>query len=137
MFLVSQRSHGVDVRDLKISLHALSPYHPAHPHWNGLEGEFASINQFGGRGLRVRIHVSDVADRPVRLDYLPIFICDLETDSVALREYVWAYGPHQAYWSPETEIGLDSRGNITEYWQQVVSAAARLSSESCLTTVML
>lgn len=122
VFLVSQESHGVEVRDLKISLHALSRYHPAHPHWNGLEGEFASINQFGGRVLRVRIHVSDVADKPVRLDYLPIFICDLETDSVALREYVWAYGPHQAYWSPETEIGLDMRGNITEYWQQVVSA---------------
>ncbi|CAE7228830.1 VAC14, partial [Symbiodinium sp. CCMP2456] len=135
VFLVSQESHGVVVRDLKISLHALSRYHPAHPHWNGLEGEFASINQFGGRALRVRIHVSDVADKPVRLDYLPIFICDLETDSVALREYVWAYGPHQAYWSPETEIGLDTRGNITEYWQQVVSAAAHQKVRRTVTLV--
>ena len=125
VFLVSQRWQGVDVRDVKISMHAVSAYHPADPQWNGLDGEFVSINQFGGQVLRVRILISDVADKPIRLNFFPILLCDLETDSrSSLREYVVTYGPHLAYWSQDTEIGFERMGNVTEYWQKVVSAAS-------------
>ena len=125
VFLVSEQSHGVDVRDLKISMHALGPYHPVNPEWNGLDGEFVSVNQFGGQILRVRIRILDVADATVRLDLFPVLLCDLEANSRnSVREYARAYGTHWAYWSGDTEIGLEAQDGVTEYWQRDFSAAS-------------
>ena len=122
---MSQRLHGVDTRDLKISMHALSPYQPANPEWNGLDGEFVSVNQFGGEVLRARLQFWDVADTPIRLNLFPVFLCDLEADSTnSVREFARAYGHHWAYWSQDTDMDFVIKDSAAEYWQKGARDAA-------------
>lgn len=113
-FLVSQERHGADTQDIKVSVRAMSAYTPHSASWNGMQGDFASINQMPGQDVKLRFQFRDVANTPLWLDSFDLLLCDLDGGSTS-TEFARAFGEHKAYWAHGTKLQLKSHGDYVEY----------------------
>jgi len=114
LFLVSRERHGADREDFKVSVTAISSYTPHSASWNGLDGDFASINQMPGQDVKLRFQFRDMANTPMWLDSFDLLLCDLDGGSRS-TDFARVFDPHEAYWGRRTKLQLKSHEDYIEY----------------------
>lgn len=108
---------GKSPRPLKIEIHALGVYAPFDASKNGLEHQFAVVNQPAGKDIKLKLSLKDADDNPLKLRTLHLNAYDFDEEGVGLdgvgvgQEFFVIHGEHQDQRTNTTQVTKQNLGD--------------------------